>query len=488
MTSDFIKQKSITGAKWTIIISAFALPLNYFLNMILGRVSPEVLGTYASIQIFIQALPVFVLFSGASILANFIPKIQKKDNIPKFLFTYNVIIIITMVFFITALFFSPSVFRFLFKQNITKLLFYFLLAFIPVCTLFQMVLHSLYGILEIKISSILGRIQLFGLSIIVIFFVTFQKKIFESNYFSIILTSVFFFNMIGFIIGAGVLLRRVNFSKAFSFYLPAGFWRFSFSLQLGSLFAYGFTNIDRLFVLKLGDLNQLGLYQAVISIWMLIDFFPQLLLRVLVPMFSSYIAQGDKETIKKSYSIIERYCIFVAISVGIFIVSFSKELLSIFGEQYTDNYLFLIILAVGSSFGTLQYVNNPLLISTEKNKERVLNSVIRIGIQLLLTLLLLEKFGVLGIVLARVSALVAGQIIPIYVVTKKLPYDIKVPREFYFGSLSMLLCGGLCCIAGEHNIIYSMSVFSLVILLFIISAHYRLNDLKFVFNLILGKR
>jgi O-antigen/teichoic acid export membrane protein len=204
-------------------------------------------------------------------------------------------------------------------------------------------------------------------------------------------------------------------------------------------------------------------------------------------MFSSYIAQGNKETIKKSYSIIERYCIFVAISVGIFIVSFSKELLSIFGEQYTDNYLLLIILAVGSSFGTLQYVNNPLLISTEKNKERVLNSVIRIGIQLLLTLLLLEKFGVLGIVLARVSALVAGQIIPIYVVTKKLPYGIKVPREFFWGALSVLLCGLICCLLEKSNIFYSAVLFMLSFAFFFLGARFGYNDFRFVLNLVLRK-
>ena len=124
----------------------------------------------------------------------------------------------------------------------------------------------------------------------------------------------------------------------FGIYLPNGFWTFSISIQIATMFAYGFVNIDKIFVLKLGELYQLGLYQAVISIWMLIDFFPQMLYRVLVPMFSSYIALNNKEAIKKGYQLIERYCIFISITIGFFVISFAKELLSFFGDKFVENY------------------------------------------------------------------------------------------------------------------------------------------------------
>ncbi|GAG62927.1 unnamed protein product, partial [marine sediment metagenome] len=44
MNTDEIIQKSISGAKWTVILSIVAMPLGYAINIILGQISPEALG------------------------------------------------------------------------------------------------------------------------------------------------------------------------------------------------------------------------------------------------------------------------------------------------------------------------------------------------------------------------------------------------------------------------------------------------------------
>lgn len=483
-----IKDKSITGAKWTIFISILVVPLTYLLHMLLGRVGPEVLGTYSSIQIFIQSINTFVLFGGLSVLANFIPKMRDKDKISNFLFSYIIIVVIISFCSVLLLCFFPSLIKYLFKENLTNTLLYFFMLFAPVVIIFQLIRNALYGLLEIKISSILARFQLFGLLVFITFFVLFSKQLFKNYYFPILLIVIFSLDIIGLTQGLRALFRRVNFKKDFHFYLPDGFWGFAFSIYVGTVCGYGFANIDKLFILKLGNLNQLGLYQAVISIWLLVDFFPQMLLRVLVPMFSSYIAIGNKESMRKSYLTIEKYCIFFSISVGLFIICFSRELLSFFGKEYTDNYFLLIILVAGSSFSTLQYVNGPLLISTEKNKERLINSILRIVIQLALSFFLVDKIGILGIVLARVSALLIGQIIPIYVVVKKLPYNIKIPREFLPGAVIVLLCSIVCYLLDIRTSFYSMVLFFASFSLFFMSARYNMYDLRFILNLVLRRK
>jgi len=201
-------------------------------------------------------------------------------------------------------------------------------------------------------------------------------------------------------------------------------------------------------------------------------------------MFSSYIALNNNEAVKKAYVLIERYSIFISITVGLFIIIFSKELLSIFGEKYIDNYSLLVLLAAGTAFGTLQYVNNTLLISTEKNKELLANATLRIGVQLLLSFFLVDKIGVLGVVIARIVSLLVGQIIPIWIIYK-LPYDLRIPREFYVGIIITVLIGILYYMIDLRSVYIKVLIFFLGFGLFCRYARYCLNDIKFFYSLLI---
>ncbi|GAG75618.1 unnamed protein product, partial [marine sediment metagenome] len=65
MNTDEIIQKSISGAKWTVILSIVAMPLGYAINIILGQISPEALGIYGLLSIFILSVTTFILFGGS---------------------------------------------------------------------------------------------------------------------------------------------------------------------------------------------------------------------------------------------------------------------------------------------------------------------------------------------------------------------------------------------------------------------------------------
>jgi O-antigen/teichoic acid export membrane protein len=488
MTEDKIKLKSIKGAKWIIIMFSLAMPLTYMLQVILGRLGPEFLGTYSTIQVFLQSLVTFVVFGGTAVLSNFIPKANSNDSIARFVYTYFLILVISMIIFFITLYCFPSLIKSLFDRDISKLFFGFIILFSFVHLVSHFIQNVLNGFIEIKLFSILLRLPTLGSVIVLSFVVVFFNEYFKENYFILILISLLIPEVLALIIGAYSVLKRLTLKKNIRLYLPNGFWAFSFTIYAGKFFVYAFANVEKLFVLKLGGVRELGLFQAVVSIWSLIDLFPQLLLNVFVPMFSSYIAQNDKTNIKKSYMFIEKYSILLGVSSALFIICFSKHLLSAFGKNYMDNYKWLLVLGTASSFATLSYINLPLMLSTERNKENILNGTLRLSVQIIFTFAFIGTLNIMGIVIAKAISIVIAQIIPIYVVCKKLPYDIKISPKYFMGIAVVALCSIMFYMLKLDNFIYCMLLFAISFITFIVSADFHLNDFKYLLKMAFKRR
>ena len=83
-----VKKKALKSAKWMVITSVLAMFCSYGSNILLGQISPETLGIYSAVNVFISSLTTFVGMGGAVVLSNFLPKMDSDVKKTQLLHTY----------------------------------------------------------------------------------------------------------------------------------------------------------------------------------------------------------------------------------------------------------------------------------------------------------------------------------------------------------------------------------------------------------------
>ena len=83
-----VKKKALKSAKWMVITSILSMFCSYGSNILLGQISPETLGIYSAVNVFISSLTTFVGMGGAVVLSNFFPKMDSDVKKTQLLHTY----------------------------------------------------------------------------------------------------------------------------------------------------------------------------------------------------------------------------------------------------------------------------------------------------------------------------------------------------------------------------------------------------------------
>ncbi|QZY55549.1 lipopolysaccharide biosynthesis protein [Crassaminicella profunda] len=477
-----LKNKTVSGAKWLIIVSVVSIPLSFLTNIVIGRISAQALGIYSTILIFLQTIATFVVFGGPTVLSNYIPKSKNKNDISNFIWSYFIIIMVLFLIFTISTIFLPALKEKLFG-NISGMELYLSLYIIaPLYVLGLFFQYVLIGFIDTGISTFLSKLHIFLIPVLLgISYITFQENI-ESNLRIIILVAILITNIVGNIIGYKVIRKKRLQSEKFKFHLPKGFWKFSIFVHLSTIFTFAYNNLDKIYVLSLGDLGQLGIYQAIITIYTFSKYIPQLLFNVTVPLFSNLINDGKYEIVKSTYYKLEKYIILMIIILNLFIIAYSKYLLLFFGKQYATFNKVLILFAMSNAITILSYVNTPLLVVLEKNKERFMNSFCQIFIQLSLTIILIQPYGIYGISLAKIFGVIIAQIYPSFIIMKKCDLGIKIPKQFFLGAIVMLLYGGLNLL-NDLNIFINTLYLSISIIIFLTLSKYKLKDFKELYKM-----
>lgn len=485
-SSSEVKQKSIKGTKWLFITNVFNVPGSFVLAFFLGRTSPEALGAFGLVQVFVAVITTFIVFGGQTVLRNFMAKVTEPDLRGKLFYSYSIILIclLLLMSFFFALF--PTIFEFFIRQEITFLKFCFFIIFSLTVIASELFSSAIAGMMNIKTSAISQSITRLLPVPVVVFLFFFNRSFLENESWLIILSLYFISYLIGATISAKALFREEKFEFKPKKYLPKGFVPFCFTTHLASIFSFIYNDVDRIFMLQLSDIGTLGIYQSVVSINRIMDFGPQVLALALVPMFSSLLSGKYQEQIQNTYIFVQRYLSIFLISLSFFTISFSRELLMIFGSHYMSYNHILILYSLGSSICCLGVVNNTILTSYEKNYFRLSVSVIQIIIQLLGTFLFIGQFGVLAVAGFKILGRIIANIL--YVVYLKYCFgNLTPPKAYIIGSLLCIIVSLSRIYIIPYGFLYSLALFGLSFLTFIYWSRLSLGEIKKFLNLFFNR-
>jgi len=239
---------------------------------------------------------------------------------------------------------------------------------------------------------------------------------------------------VGRLLSIGLCIHRLaadpRFTMSAGWHLPRGFMPFCWTTHLATLFTFVYLQCDRLVVLQLGAMAGLGMYQAVIKLQSAIDLVPRMISTAIVPTFSSLLAGDRHESLKKAYALIQNVGAIAIAVVALPTIALSREMLSVFGDGYSDYYYLLALFSLVSVIGSLRLGNTPLLTSLEKNRFRLGVSAAQVSLQLAGTLAFAKPFGVLAIAGFKMLGRLLAQSITIPYVTVGLKMGLRLPRSY----------------------------------------------------------
>ena len=119
---------------------------------------------------------------------------------------------------------------------------------------------------------------------------------------------------------------------------------------------------------------------------------------MLLPIFSGYEAKGDYQSIREKFISLTRISGYVSMLIGGILIIFGRALIERWmGEKYLDAYPILLILLIPVIIDMMQNPSLGLLYGISKHKFFSLSNLIEGISNLILSLILVRKFGLIGV-------------------------------------------------------------------------------------------
>ena len=258
------RDKVLSGMRWTVWLSALAVPFSAGTNLLLARVGPETIGVYGLLAVYVGLIASFLYFGGDPVIIRFIPECREEDRL-SFLASYLLVILITLAGWLAVARFFPEALHVVLGGNKSNHFRFMVLCLAPLPVAFWMILASLKGMLDIRSSQILGKLLPIVTFIAYATLYFLDRPLMVTSPFAVIWT-IYLVPMIllGFI-GAFRVIRHCGMSRL-RFYLPRGFWSYAFGAQQSGIVLFLAYRLDYVLVLDYGGLGTLGRYVTVMTI------------------------------------------------------------------------------------------------------------------------------------------------------------------------------------------------------------------------------
>jgi O-antigen/teichoic acid export membrane protein len=401
-----IFKSSVIGAKWTLGLSLAVMPLSYGTNIILGRTSPEALGIYGFLGVLMSVVATFFMFGGSQVIVKFLPELDSAKT-RAFLSAYTALtfgVAATLLFIIIL---NPATLTYLTRREIDVRFLPYLCVLAPIVLIQHISLAALQARMQIKWMSIISK-----LTPVLYFFCFLALKLFFGGHF----TQHGFLAIIAVVVGSNVIslflavyqvctkvIGRVeSFIQGF---FPRGFWYFATVIHFSTIALFILDSFDQAFVVSRFDLSELGLYRAPLVTAQSVRWMPLILTQTMLPLFSNLLARREGQYIRFVYARLTRYGVLGTSAVALILILFSRQILGLFGEAYVATSSVLTILSGVFILSAVSTVNSSVIVATGRVGWGTVNGLIGSATQIFLSLMLVDRLGLNGIAVAKVSNL-----------------------------------------------------------------------------------
>jgi len=223
--------------------------------------------------------------------------------------------------------------------------------------------------------------------------------------------------------------------KLLRFSLPVLFAGFSYILL-------GYT--DRLMLGYFRASNDLGVYSAAATISQQAGLITYSFSYIFCPIISDLYNRNEFGDLERLYKTVTRWIVSLNVMILVLLILFSKEIMGIFGPEFTSGWLVLAILAAVHLLG---YVSGGALVGyvlrmSGKQDIELINALVMVTLNIGLNLWLIPVYGILGAAVATgtsYAVINVARIVEVYKLLRMHPYDTNYHKPFVAAFVVLLL-------------------------------------------------
>jgi O-antigen/teichoic acid export membrane protein len=200
-----------------------------------------------------------------------------------------------------------------------------------------------------------------------------------------------------------------------------GTWiRVSLPMLLINAMMEGQSQMDLIIIGFFLDSNQIGVYAAAKKITMLISFGMIAVNLMAAPMISELWHQRRKSELQRMLTISAWGVFAFTMFLGIVMIIFGKQVLSLFGLEFTAAYCPLVILTIGRILLSFGGAVGLIMYMTGHQNQACIIMILSLPLNIALSMFLIPKFGINGAAISMSISLVTWNLLMLLYTMKKL--------------------------------------------------------------------
>ncbi len=330
-------------------------------------------------------------------------EINKVMNTSLFLFTAIgvVTLLITAIIVIFVTFFSKNISEINIFRQVIIILGLSIATGFPMRVFSAILLSNLrYDIYTfVEMAKLLVRTVLAviflkaGYGILALALITFGVE-FAGYIFRFILVKVMF----KYIILSRTLIDKARIKPLFKYSIV------TFSIQISDRLR---SSVDNFVIAAFLGLNFVTPYAIAFNLKQYLGKFITSAMDLTMPVFSQYEAKGDYKSIREKFMFITKLSSYLSILVGGTLIIFGKAFIARWvGEKYLSSYPILVVLVVPAIIASMQTPSVQLLYGISKHKFYAISNAVEGVANFILSLILVRKFGIMGVALGTAIPMV----------------------------------------------------------------------------------
>jgi O-antigen/teichoic acid export membrane protein len=477
-----LRVRIFAGIRWAVWLTALSTPFSYGITVILARTGPEALGTYGTLAVYLGAVTSFLYLGGDNVVIRFLPELSAARR-ASFLLSYGTIIAVWFAACLAILYAWPWGLRVLFGQVGDARFQFLLVCLAPICLFLNLVVGGLKGLLEIQLSHALVRFLTVAQCLVyAVLFLGFPGLL-RAHYTHLVWGVYLALALAAAVLGLSRLLApgRVAFSAAhLAFWLPAGFWAYTFSSQAVRVVWFFLGQLDSVLIINFGNLADLGRYLAIMSLPTLVRVASNLVIETLLPSLMNALASGGTAAGSEVFTMYWRLLLIVNTVFGSALVLFVGPVSKLLGPEYVSLQLLLVMAVLLVVLACPGWIGSSLLASVGQQHRSIAIGMGQLVLFVALFLAWWPKWRLPGAVLAYGLPLLASHSILLLVARRRVPLDFSAMSEYFKFAAVVTACAGLS--ARLHlSPPVALALWLLAVVTFLAWARYPLTECRALF-------
>jgi len=464
------RDRIMSGMRWTVWLSALALPLSYGTTILLARTSPEAIGTYGLLMVYIAVIQSLFYLGGDAVVFKFLPETEESRRL-SFLASYFLVICLAALPWLLAATLWPKKLHYLLGEQGGASFQLLILFLFPICVLAWVVGAALKAMLEIARAQILNRLVTIGFFLVCGVLFVWARPVLVNHYTGLVWG--IYLSLTALIAGTGLQqflrLQHMQGDRHFrGFFLPRRFWHYTLSLQELSVLGFFTTRLDFVLVLNFGDLILVGKYVAVISLVEAISLVNRFFLDTLLPSLTNMVAAGNLLGASEVLKVHTRILLLVNAATTYGLVLLARPLVLLLGPKYVSLVSLVILLSFLVGLTAPSTLAGALLSSVGKQQRAVWVSLVQVTLYVLLFLMFWPRLHLLGAVLAYGISWLVMKPLLLTIASRSVPFRVTIARDYLTFAVVTLAVGAGALLkplgVGEGILVWVAAMLSFVLL------------------------